>query len=74
MRLLLLTTLFVLPVIFIEANNTTRKKTTIMEQYKDDSLAIITPLNDYFKGIYEGDTALLGSTFQPGTAGSSSTK
>jgi hypothetical protein len=37
-----------------------------MEQYKDDSLAIIKTLNDYFKGIYEGDTVLLGSTFQPG--------
>ena len=38
-----------------------------MEQYKDDSSAIIKTLSDYFKGIYEGDTALLGSTFQPGT-------
>jgi hypothetical protein len=66
MRHILLITFFVLPAIFVQAKHSTLKKITIMEQYKDDSLAIITTLNDYFKGIYEGDTALLGSTFQPG--------
>jgi hypothetical protein len=63
---LLLTTLFALSVLFAEANHSTLKKLTIMEHYKDDSSAIIKTLHDYFKGIYEGDTALLGSTFQPG--------
>jgi hypothetical protein len=66
MRHLLLSALFVLPVIFTQATHSTLKKTYLMEQYKDDSLAIVQTLKDYFKGIYEGDTVLLGSTFQPG--------
>ena len=38
-----------------------------MENKKEDLSAITSTLNDYFKGIYEGDTALLGSTFNNGT-------
>jgi hypothetical protein len=35
-----------------------------MKNYSADSAAIAGVLNDlYFKGIYEGDTSLLGSTF-----------
>jgi hypothetical protein len=33
----------------------------------EDSTAIRQVLDNYFKGIYEGDVALLGSTFHPGT-------
>ena len=38
-----------------------------MENSKEDSLAIGKVLDNYFKGIYEGDIALLSSTFNPGT-------
>ena len=38
-----------------------------MTQYQKDSSAITETLNNYFKGIYEGDVTLLGSTFYPGT-------
>ena len=38
-----------------------------METTQTDSLAITQTLEDYFKGIYEGDIALLGSTFNAGT-------
>ncbi len=39
-----------------------------MEKYSTDSAAIASILIDaYFKGIYEGDTGLLGSTFYSGT-------
>jgi hypothetical protein len=37
-----------------------------MESYQDDSLAIRHTLDNYFKGIYEGDTELLSGTFYPG--------
>jgi hypothetical protein len=60
MRLFLLIALF--PAVFFQAN----QKTSFMDQHKDDSTAIVKTLNDYFKGIYEGDTTLLGSCFQPG--------
>lgn len=39
-----------------------------MSNYPTDSVAIARVLTEaYFKGIYEGDVALLGSTFYPGT-------
>ena len=39
-----------------------------MENSKADSTAIAQALEDYyFKGIYEGDVAMLGSIFNPGT-------
>jgi len=38
-----------------------------MENDQNDSLAISQTLDNYFKGIYEGDVALLGGTFNPGT-------
>ena len=39
-----------------------------MNNYSNDSAAIARVLTEaYFKGIYEGDVALLGSTFYPGT-------
>lgn len=39
-----------------------------METNKQDSLAITQALeNDYFKGIYEGDTSKLGGILYPGT-------
>ena len=38
-----------------------------METKQSDSVAISKTLDSYFKAIYEGDTALLGSTFNRGT-------
>lgn len=38
-----------------------------MENAKEDSLAIAQILDNYFKGIYEGDIVLLGSAFHSGT-------
>lgn len=39
-----------------------------MKNYNADSTEIARILTEaYFKGIYEGDTNLLGSTFYPGT-------
>lgn len=38
-----------------------------METKQSDSAAISKTLDSYFKGIYEGNTTLLGSTFNPGT-------
>ena len=39
-----------------------------MNNYSNDSAAIARVLTEaYFKGIYEGDVALLGSTFYSGT-------
>jgi len=38
-----------------------------MENSKADSLGIREVLDNYFKGIYEGDIALLSSTFNKGT-------
>lgn len=46
---------------------TTHKTVKIMENLKEDSLAISQVLDNYFKGIYNGDVALLGSTFNAGT-------
>jgi hypothetical protein len=44
------------------------KNESHMTNYSADSAAIARILTDaYFKGIYEGDTTLLGSTFYPGT-------
>lgn len=39
----------------------------VMENSNQDSLAISQVLDSYFKGIYEGDVALLGSTFYGAT-------
>lgn len=39
-----------------------------MQQYQEDSSAIIETLNIYFKGIYEGDvTLLIDKVYYPGT-------
>ncbi|HTI89913.1 MAG TPA: nuclear transport factor 2 family protein [Puia sp.] len=39
-----------------------------MQQFKEDSSAIIETLNIYFKGIYEGDVTLLADkVYYPGT-------
>jgi hypothetical protein len=43
------------------------KNISIMEDSKEDSLAIGQILDHYFKAIYEGDVELLGSTFNTGT-------
>jgi hypothetical protein len=48
-------------------NITTLRNTTIMENSKADSLSISQVLDNYFKGIYEGDIPLLSSTFNQGT-------
>jgi hypothetical protein len=77
MKSFLLNNLFMLIIIVSYAQQTgtinSNQKTTsiknisIMENSKEDSLAITQTLADYFKGIYEGDVVLLGSTFNPGT-------
>jgi hypothetical protein len=42
------------------------KLTLHMKNYSPDSAEIVRTLTDaYFKGIYEGDTNMLGSTFYP---------
>ncbi|MDB5281496.1 MAG: nuclear transport factor 2 family protein, partial [Bacteroidota bacterium] len=38
-----------------------------MENSKTDALSISRVLDNYFKGIYEGDITLLSSTFNKGT-------
>ena len=39
-----------------------------MQQYQEDSSAIIETLNIYFRGIYEGDvTLLMDKVYYPGT-------
>ena len=44
------------------------QKQNKMENNKQDSIAIAKSLeNIYFKGIYEGDTALLSTVYHPGT-------
>jgi hypothetical protein len=43
------------------------QKVVTMESTQNDSIAITQTLADYFKGIFEGDTTLLGGTFYPGT-------
>lgn len=37
-----------------------------MQQYQKDAAAIIETLNNYVKGIHEGNVDLLGATFYPG--------
>ena len=37
-----------------------------MQQYQTEAAAIIETLNNYVKGIYEGNIDLLGATFYPG--------
>ncbi|MGH2664754.1 nuclear transport factor 2 family protein [Flavobacterium sp.] len=53
---------------FFSLTGLTAQNTTTMENQKTDVLAISAALeNNYFEGIYEGDTALLGAIFNPGT-------
>ncbi len=62
MKTLLLTAFLSCSLLVIKAQNSKKMETT------KDSLAISQVLeNYYFKGIYEGDVAMLGSTFNPGT-------
>jgi hypothetical protein len=70
MNLILLTCLFittaaVLPVSTPQMSAPQNKIT--MENSSADSIAISTTLETYFKAIYEGAVALLGSTFNKGT-------
>jgi len=63
MKTLFLTTLFSCILLGLKAQTTIK-----MENSKADSTAISQALEDhYFKGIYEGDVAVLGSIFNPGT-------
>jgi hypothetical protein len=50
--------------VFSSTAQSTPKNQLSMNQ--QDSSAITKALDNYFKGIYEGDTTLLGSTFYPG--------
>ncbi len=60
--------LFLFVTMTAAAQQPSSKNTTKMNNYSADSAAISAILNDaYFKGIYAGDTALLGSTFYDGT-------
>lgn len=68
MKFLLLSSYLVLTVVLhTAAQPRTAPKHQTMEKINEDSVAIRHTLDHYFKGIYEGDTALLGSTFHPGT-------
>jgi hypothetical protein len=48
----------------LKAQSTLKNKMNMDQQ---DSSAITATLNNYFKGIYEGDTSLLSSVYYPGT-------
>ena len=62
MKTLLLTAFLSCSLLVLKAQNSKKMETT------QDSLAITQVLeNYYFKGIYEGDITVLGSTFNPGT-------
>jgi Putative lumazine-binding len=62
MKTLLLTAFLSCTMLVLKAQNSKKMETT------QDSLAITQVLeNYYFKGIYEGDITVLGSTFNPGT-------
>ena len=62
MKTLLLTAFLSCSLLFLKAQNSKKMETT------KDSLAITQVLeNYYFKGVYEGDVTILGSTFNPGT-------
>ena len=62
MKTLLLTAFLSCTMLVLKAQNSKKMETT------QDSLAITQVLeNYYFKGIYEGDVTVLGSTFNPGT-------
>ncbi|WP_183556831.1 nuclear transport factor 2 family protein [Mucilaginibacter sp. SP1R1] len=70
MKRFLLINLFILNACLLNAQqvgNKQSKNINIMENSKEDSLAISQTLDNYFKAIYEGDVALLSSTFNPGT-------
>jgi quinol monooxygenase YgiN len=63
MKTLLLTAFLSCMMLILKAQNLKK-----MENNKQDSLAITEVLeNRYFKGIYEGDTALLGTVYYGGT-------
>ncbi len=63
MKTLFLTTLLSCTLLGLKAQTTIK-----MENSKADSAAISQALEDYyFKGIYEGDVAVLGNIFNPGT-------
>ena len=63
MKTLLLTTFLSCSLLVLKAQNLNK-----METNKQDSLAIAEALeNRYFKGIYEGDTALLSTVYYGGT-------
>jgi len=49
------------------SNAQTPKTNHIMENSKEDSLAINQLLENYFKGIYEGDIGLLTTLYHPAT-------
>lgn len=62
MKTLLLTAFLSCSLLVLKAQNSKKMETT------QDSLAISQVLeNYYFKGIYEGNVTVLGSTFNPGT-------
>lgn len=65
MKNILLTHLFLLSVIFGSSKKQQTNKT--MENSSEDSVAISQVLESYFKGIYEGDIALLNTVYDPGT-------
>jgi hypothetical protein len=70
MKPFVLITLFVIITCLLNARQVIIKQSknkNIMENSKEDSVAISKTLDNYFKGIYEGDVNLLGSTFNPGT-------
>jgi hypothetical protein len=75
MKLFLLNSLFFITTVVhaqqMDTGNSNQKtapaKNITIENSKEDSVAITKTLTDYFKGIYEGDTVLLSSTFNPGT-------
>jgi len=61
MKTLVLTAFLSCALLVVKAQNLKKMETT------QDSLAITQVLeNSYFKGIYEGNVTVLGSTFQPG--------
>jgi len=67
MKLYLLSSLFFIT-LTAAARQPSNKNEIYMNSYTTDSADIARVLTDaYFKGIYEGDVNLLGSTFYPGT-------
>jgi hypothetical protein len=82
MKSILLTQLLLLSIVIVSKQQTSeagkpqgtvnqlsikQKTNNIMENSKEDSLAIAQVLDKYFKGINEGDVALLGTLYYSGT-------